>query len=66
MPLPVSLLLSSTHRSPDNAQRFIDTLPNAQLVWVDQCGHCAHLEQPHALVDAVAEFVGAGEPVAAA
>lgn len=31
--------------SPDYAQQFMDALPDAQLVWVDDCGHCAHLEQ---------------------
>ena len=44
-------------RSPDSAQRFIDTLPDARLVWVEECGHCAHLEQPQALLHSIAEFV---------
>lgn len=52
--------------SPDYAQRFIDALPDARLVWVDECGHCAHLEQPGALVAAIAEFVGADAPAPAA
>ena len=48
---------------PEYAQKFMDTLPDARLVWVEECGHCAHLEQPQALLRAVTEFVGA--PVAA-
>ena len=52
------------HR-PDYAQQFIDTLPDAELVWVDECGHCAHLEQPHALLEAVAKFTGYSEAAAA-
>lgn len=55
--LPLPPLLAPC--SPDYAQRFIDTLPDARLVWVDECGHCAHLEQPQALADEVARFVGA-------
>ena len=42
--------------STDTAQKFMDTLPNARLVWVDDCGHCAHLEQPRALFKAISEF----------
>lgn len=44
--------------SPDNAQKFMDTLPDARLVWVEECGHCAHLEQPAALLAAISEFCG--------
>lgn len=42
---------------PSNALRFMDTLPNAELAWVEDCGHCAHLEKPEALQGAVAAFV---------
>ena len=28
------------------AQKFVDTLPSASLVWIDECGHVPHLEQP--------------------
>ncbi len=48
-------------RRPDYAQQFMDRLPQAELVWVDECGHCAHLEQPQALLQAVARFTGLGE-----
>jgi pimeloyl-ACP methyl ester carboxylesterase len=44
--------------SPDTAQQFMDTLPDAALVWVEECGHCAHLEQPRALLKAISEFCG--------
>jgi pimeloyl-ACP methyl ester carboxylesterase len=44
--------------SPNYAQQFIDALPDAQLVWVDQCGHVPALEQPQQLLQAVQEFVG--------
>ena len=32
-------------------------LPDARLAWVEACGHCAHLEQPHELLQAVRGFV---------
>lgn len=36
----------------------MDALPDARLVWMEECGHCAHLEQPAALRDAIADFCG--------
>lgn len=44
--------------SPDTADKFVAALPGAQLVWVEECGHCAHLEQPQALLRAVCDFCG--------
>ncbi|GAB4817877.1 hypothetical protein N2152v2_004923 [Parachlorella kessleri] len=44
---------------PKNAQRFLDTLPDARLEWIEQCGHCIHLEQPEKLVEVVATFLQA-------
>ena len=52
--------------SPEYAQQFIDALPDAQLVWVDQCGHVPALEQPQQLLKAVQKFVGAGQEKMAA
>ncbi|CAM9698189.1 unnamed protein product, partial [Chrysoparadoxa australica] len=28
------------------AEKLVEVLPNARLEWVEQCGHCPHLEQP--------------------
>ncbi len=39
------------------AQRYVDTLPNAQLHVLDDCGHCADVEQPQELAALIAEFV---------
>ena len=56
--------------SPEFAERFLRELPDARLVWVEECGHVPALEQPQRLLEAVAEFVGAplagAEPPAAA
>jgi pimeloyl-ACP methyl ester carboxylesterase len=54
--------------SPDYAQRFMDVLPDARLTWIEECGHCSHLEQPAALLAAISDFCGlaAQEPEAAA
>lgn len=46
---------------PQNAEKFMEALPDAQLVWLDECGHCAHLEQPQRLFEAVAAFVKSRE-----
>lgn len=56
--------------SPDYAQRFMDVLPDPTLAWIEECGHCSHLEQPGALLAAIAAFCGLAaevqEPAAAA
>jgi pimeloyl-ACP methyl ester carboxylesterase len=39
------------------ANKFIETLPDAQLQWIEECGHVPHLEQPDVTADAVAAFV---------
>lgn len=43
---------------PKYAKMFEDSLPNNKLVWIENCGHCSHLEQPQALRAAVLDFVG--------
>ncbi|EFJ48735.1 hypothetical protein VOLCADRAFT_80939 [Volvox carteri f. nagariensis] len=42
---------------PSYASRFQDTLPHSRLVWVEQCGHCAHLEQPQLAAKYILDFV---------
>lgn len=39
------------------AQRYVDILPHAQLHVLDDCGHCADVEQPQALAALIADFV---------
>ncbi|CAM9515071.1 unnamed protein product, partial [Choristocarpus tenellus] len=35
-------------------------MPNARLVWVDECGHVPHLEQPEETARAIFNFVKNG------
>lgn len=35
-------------------------MPNARLVWVEECGHVPHLEQPDKTAEAIMEFVKNG------
>lgn len=42
---------------PEYAQRFMDEIPQAQLEWMDKCGHVPHLEQPQATSQVIADFV---------
>lgn len=44
---------------PAYAQRFIDTLPDARLQWLESCGHCGHLERPRETAEAILRFLGA-------
>ena len=41
----------------DFAQRFIDTLPDATLQWIEECGHVPHLEQPEETARAISNFL---------
>ncbi|WP_139253766.1 alpha/beta fold hydrolase [Hydrococcus rivularis] len=41
------------------ATQFEQLLPNSQLVWIENCGHVPHLEQPQITAERILEFVGA-------
>lgn len=40
-----------------DAAKFQQLIPNAQLKWIQNCGHVPHLEQPQLTADAILEFV---------
>ena len=42
--------------------RFVDEMPNARLVWVEECGHVPHLEQPDMTASTIVDFVKNGNP----
>jgi hypothetical protein len=37
--------------------QFVETMPNARLQWIEECGHVPHLEQPDDTADAIASFL---------
>ena len=37
-------------------------MPNARLLWVEECGHVPHLEQPDETARAIMDFVKNGNP----
>ena len=37
--------------------KFCKTMPNAQLRWIEECGHVPHLEQPEVTADVIVEFL---------
>lgn len=43
---------------PSNADKFLEVLPDAELTWIEECGHVPALEQPDALVSAIELFLG--------
>ena len=49
---------------PSYAAKFMEELPNAKLVWVEKCGHVAHLEQPEFMCRTLLEFAGEGAATA--
>ncbi|CAM9465701.1 unnamed protein product [Scytosiphon promiscuus] len=45
------------------ADRYVKEMPNARLVWVEECGHVPHLEQPDETATAIMDFVKNGNPM---
>ena len=43
------------------ANKFVDCMPNAQLRWIEECGHVPHLEQPEVTAQYIAEFLQSEE-----
>ena len=43
--------------APFGPPQFIETLPNADLQWIEECGHVPHLEKPDETADAIATFM---------
>lgn len=39
------------------ANKFIETLPDAELRWVEECGHVPHLEKPEETAALIREFL---------
>jgi len=39
------------------AEKFINTLPNAELRWIEECGHVPHLEQSEMTAKEIAQFL---------
>lgn len=44
------------------SSRFVEEMPNARLVWVEECGHVPHLEQPDKTAKSIVDFVQNGNP----
>lgn len=43
------------------ANKFIDSMPNARLQWIEECGHVPHLEQPELTAQYISEFLRSEE-----
>lgn len=42
---------------PSYASRFLEVLPDAELKWIEECGHVPALEQPQALLQAIKSYL---------
>jgi len=42
---------------PSTADKFQNTLKNAEVVWVEECGHVPHLEQPAFCLEQITSFI---------
>ncbi|CAG9461185.1 unnamed protein product [Pedinophyceae sp. YPF-701] len=53
---------------PANAKRFEEEIEGSKLVWLEECGHCGHLEQPQRLAAEIFDFMSieAAQPELAA
>ena len=47
---------------PAFAQRFADEIPDSELVYMEECGHCGHLEKPERIASELLRFVGLQSP----
>ena len=41
---------------PEAAEQFADEIPDAELVWIEQCGHAPMIERPAEFADALLRF----------
>lgn len=46
---------------PKYAAQFEAALPNGQLQWIEDCGHCGHLEKPTETAAKILQFIGAAQ-----
>lgn len=37
--------------------KFIESLPDAELRWIEECGHVPHLEQPQQTAETIYDFL---------
>lgn len=47
------------------ANKFVEELPDAELKWIEECGHVPHLEQPEVTASAILNFLKSEKVVAA-
>lgn len=40
-----------------DAAKFAQGIPNSKLIWIDNCGHVPHLEQPQATAKAILDYI---------
>ena len=40
-----------------DADKFAKTIPNSKLIWIENCGHVPHLEQPQVTAGHILDFV---------
>lgn len=40
-----------------DADKFLATIPNSELIWIENCGHVPHLEQPQITATHILDFV---------
>jgi pimeloyl-ACP methyl ester carboxylesterase len=40
-----------------DAPKFAKAIPQSQLIWIKDCGHIPHLEQPQIVAQNILEFV---------
>ncbi len=63
-PVPLMLLYADQDPlvAPRNGERLHALLPEAELVWIEQSSHFAHVDTPEKVVDRVLPFLSAAAP----
>lgn len=47
------------------ANKFVEELPDAELEWIEECGHVPHLEQPEVTASTILNFLKSDRVIAA-
>lgn len=59
-PIPLALVYARRDPMvpPDNGKRLAALVPDAHMVWLDECSHFMHVDRPDLVVETIASFFG--------
>ena len=55
--------LNDNFVNPKGAPNYQENIKHCQIVWLEQCGHCASVERPEEVANLLLKFLKSGLPV---